>query len=144
LDNGTALIEQSKTGRKRIILNEPALAILTGLRDRIPCGEYVFPGEGGKGRRFDLQKPWEATRRHARLEGVRLHDLRHSHASVGASAGASLHIVGSLLGHAKPETTRRYAHLADDARRQASEMIGRKIESAMRGKAAQIVELKKA
>jgi integrase len=57
------------------------------------------------------------------LEDVRLHDLRHSFASVGAAAGLGLPILGSILGHADPATTARYAHLSDDPRRAAAERI---------------------
>ena len=55
---------------------------------------------------------------------VRLHDLRHSFASVLASSGLSLPIVGALLGHSQPRTTARYAHLYDDVLRAATERVG--------------------
>ena len=60
----------------------------------------------------------------AEIEDVRAHDLRHTHASMGVNTGHSLAIVGKLLGHSKIMTTQRYAHLADDPLRQASEQIG--------------------
>jgi hypothetical protein len=66
---------------------------------------------------------WAAIRRRAGLDGVRLHDLRHSYASVGAGAGLGLPIIGRLLGHKQAATTARYAHLADDPLRRASELI---------------------
>jgi integrase len=81
----------------------------------------------------NLEKPWRRIRAAAKLDDVRLHDLRHSFASVGASGGQSLVIIGKMLGHSQPATTARYAHLADDPVRAASEAVGRYIASAMDG-----------
>jgi integrase len=120
----------SKTGRIRIPLNAPALSVLSE-RDR--DGEYVFPGARGDAPLRGLTRSWYRIRQRAELEGVRLHDLRHSFASVGAGAGASLHILGRLLGHTQPATTNRYAHLQDDPVRQASELIGSRISALMQG-----------
>ena len=123
------------TGRKTIILNAPALVEL----ESIPrLGEFVIagrdPAEGQKERpRSDLKKPWAAICRHARLEGLRLHDLRHSFASVGAGAGLGLPIVGKLLGHTEASTTQRYAHLDNDPLRRASNTIAEEIAAALAG-----------
>jgi integrase len=68
------------------------------------------------------------------LDGVRLHDLRHSFASVGAGASLGLPIIGKLLGHSQPSTTQRYAHLDADPMRRAVETIGSTIAAAMAGK----------
>jgi integrase len=67
----------------------------------------------------------------AGLIGLRLHDLRHTHASFGVGAGLGLPIIGRLLGHSNVETTQRYAHLADDPVRRASERIGGDLAKAM-------------
>ena len=67
----------------------------------------------------------------AALEGVRLHDLRHTHASVGAAAGLGLPIIGKLLGHLNASTTHRYAHLDADPLRRASDQIAGRINAAM-------------
>ena len=80
-------------------------------------------------------------RERAKLEGVRLHDLRHSFASVGVSGGLSLPVIGALLGHSQPATTARYALLAADPLQQATNMIGERIAAAMKGKSGKVVEL---
>jgi integrase len=67
----------------------------------------------------------------AGLQGLRLHDLRHTHASVGAGLGLGLPIIGKLLGHTQPSTTARYAHLDTDPLRRASEHIGGRLAAAM-------------
>ena len=81
--------------------------------------------------------------RDAGLEDVRLHDLRHSFASVAASGGLSLPMIGKLLGHTQAATTERYAHLAADPVRAANEAIGERIAAAMRGGGAEVVKMPK-
>ena len=78
-----------------------------------------------------LPKAWERIREAATLTDVRLHDLRHSFASVGAAVGDSLLIIGKLLGHRDAKTTARYAHLADDPLKAAADRISSTIASAM-------------
>jgi integrase len=91
----------------------------------------VIPGADPDRRRTDLKRPWDAIQRHARLEGIRLHDLRHTFASIGAGASLGLPIVGKLLGHTQPATTARYAHLDSDPLRRASNIIGERISAAL-------------
>jgi Phage integrase family len=79
----------------------------------------------------DLKRPWQAVAKRAGLDGVRIHDLRQTHASVGAGAGLGLPIIGKLLGHAQASTTARYAHLDADPLRRASDRIGSHIAAAM-------------
>ena len=74
------------------------------------------------------------------LTDVRLHDLRHSFASVGATSGLSLPIIGALLGHTQAVTTARYAHLAADPLKQAADVIGGHIAAAMKGDGGEVVE----
>jgi integrase len=81
--------------------------------------------------RHDLNKPWKLVTGRADLAGVRIHDLRHTHASYGAGAGFGLPIIGKLLGHSQPATTARYAHLDNDPLRRASNEIGNQISRAM-------------
>ena len=79
----------------------------------------------------NLEKPWRAIRAAARLDDVRLHDLRHAFASVAASSGMGLPIIGKILGHSQPATTARYAHLASDPVKAAAAAIAGKIAAAM-------------
>jgi len=127
-ERGVAVLPDSKTGRKPVLLGAPALRVLADL-PRV--GDYVIAGDDPKKSRTDLKRPWNAIRKRAGLQGVRIHDLRHSFASVGAGAGLGLPIIGRLLGHTQPSTTARYAHLADDPLRRASETIATTIASAM-------------
>jgi integrase len=108
----------------RVPLSAPALELLTKLQaDADDDAEFVFPGRLG-GHRVDLKKPWPKVCKAAGLKGVRVHDLRHTYASLLASAGFSLPMIGALLGHTQPSTTHRYAHLFDDPLRQATERVG--------------------
>jgi integrase len=70
-----------------------------------------------------VQKSWLAICKAARIAGLRIHDLRHSFASLAVNQGASLPLIGALLGHASPTTTARYAHLFDE--REAVERVGK-------------------
>jgi len=93
-------------------------------------GAFLFPGPGATGHLVELKSHWQAICRAAELVDVHLHDLRHSYASVLVSAGLSLEIIGSLLGHTQITTTQRYAHLAADPLRKATETAGAIIEGA--------------
>ena len=128
LERGLLLLPDSKTGRKCIVLNAPAMAVLATLPR---MGAYVVPADNPEKPRADLNRPWRALSKRADLNGVRIHDLRHTHASVGAGAGLGLPIIGKLLGHTQAATTARYAHLDADPLRSASEVIGGRIAAAM-------------
>jgi integrase len=108
------------------------MAVLAGL-PRI--GAFVIAGKNAgtddEKSRADLNKPWRAIRKRAELDGVRLHDLRHTHASIGAGAGLGLPIIGKLLGHTKAATTQKYAHLDVDPLRRASDRIGARLAAAL-------------
>jgi integrase len=130
---GLLFLSDSKTGRKPIYLNAPALEVFASL-PRVEGNPHVIAGMKDGAPRADLKKPWAAITKAARLDGVRIHDLRHSHASVGAEAGLSLPVIGKLLGHSQPSTTSRYSHLAHDPVREASERIGAVISAALNGR----------
>lgn len=132
LERGLLNLPDSKTGKKVIVLNAPALEVLANLT----CtGIYVIAGEsvGTKDEkpRSDLKRPWAMVKREAGLEGVRLHDLRHNFAAFGAGGGLGLPIIGKLLGHTQPQTTARYAHLDSDPLRNAANAIGSTLAAAM-------------
>jgi integrase len=131
LERGCLFLPESKSGRRTVILNAPALAVLNAL-ERI--GPYVVPGDNPEQPRHDLKRPWDAVTKRAGLTGVRLHDLRHTYASFGASGGLGLPIIGRLLGHVQTATTARYAHLDNDPLRHASEAIATRIAAALDGK----------
>jgi integrase len=132
-ERGLLNLPVSKTGRKSIFLPAPALALLVGL-PRLEGNPFIFPGHVPSQPRGKLWKPWTEIRQAAGLDDLRLHDLRHSHASIGAGAGLSLPIIGRLLGHATPAMTARYSHLSADPVRAASETIGAVISAALDGR----------
>jgi integrase len=136
-------LPDSKTGAKVIPLGAPALQVLHAL-PRIESNPHVFPSAKGEGHLIGLQKIWARIRAQAELQDVRLHDLRHSFASVGAAGGDSLYVIGKLLGHAQSRTTERYSHLADDPLRAAADRIAGQIAAAMKGDdRAAAIELKR-
>ncbi len=104
----------------------------------------MFPGTKDRAHLVGLQKIWHRLRNRADLPDVRLHDLRHSFASVGAAGGDSLLIIGRLLGHRNAASTQRYAHLGDDPLRSAANRISQQIAAAMNGgQEAEVVEIRK-
>ena len=80
IERGCLFLPDSKSGRKTVILNAPALAVLNAL-ERV--GPYVVPSDDLEQPRHDLKRPWDAITKRAGLAGVRLHDLRHTYASFG-------------------------------------------------------------
>jgi integrase len=144
-DRATLSLPDSKTGKKTIHLNAGALDVLAGL-PRLDGNPFVICG-GKQGQHLvAIEKPWQRVRNAALLSDVRLHDLRHSFASVAVAGGLTLPLIGGLLGHREPQTTARYAHLAADPLKAASELIGSRIAAAMAGgtaKADVVTPLKK-
>lgn len=142
-DLGALRLPESKTGAKLVPLGAPALKLLASL-PRIKGNPYVIPGRRSKGRFVGLQKVWERVRERAELTDVRIHDLRHSFASIGAMRGNSLLMIGALLGHRDQATTQRYAHLSNDPLRAAADEISGQIAEAMTGmeNGAEIVKLR--
>jgi integrase len=141
---GTWLKPGSTTKQKTdhyVPLSAPALQLLSEMRARSsPKEEFVFPGRDGLGF-LNVRTTWQNVRKAAGLEDVHLHDLRHSFASILVSSGASLPLIGALLGHSNPATTNRYAHLAIDPLREAAERVGAVIAG---GEPAEIVPIARA
>ena len=128
--HGCLRLGDSKTGAKVVPLGAPALAILSGL-PRIEGNPYVLPGEKEGEHIVGVPRVWQRVRVRAGLADVRLHDLRHTVASVGAASGLGLPIIGKLLGHKDVKTTQRYAHIGDDPARMAANRISETIAAAM-------------
>ena len=131
LERGVVALRDAKTGARTVYLNLPAVRVLESL-PREQGNPYVIVGRSGKAR-VNVTKAWHVIRAAAELPAVRLHDLRHSYASIGAAGGMSLPQLGALLGHTQPATTQRYAHLAASPLQLAAERIGAAIEQAMNG-----------
>lgn len=127
-------IPDSKSGPKTIPLTAPAAEVLARL-PRVEGCPFVLPGRAGAGHLIGLRPSWVAIREAAGIPDVRIHDLRHSFASVAAGGGESLLLIGRLLGHRLPATTARYAHLADDPQKAAAERIAGSIASHLAGAA---------
>ena len=123
-------LPDSKTGAKIVYLNAPARALLQQL-PRMADNPRVIPGMRADSASAVIDKAWAKARTAAGLDDVRLHDLRHSFASVGAAGGLSLPIIGALLGHKHTTTTARYAHLSADPLRAANNAVGARIAAAM-------------
>jgi integrase len=142
-------LPDSKTGAKVVPLAAAALELLAALQ-QADKGEWVLPGaapKGGKptvrgvpgagpGHYTGLQKAWEKVRERAGLPGLRLHDLRHSFASFAIADGATLYMVGKVLGHKQARTTEGYAHLAADPVRAVADRAANRIANAMKGNRA--------
>ena len=123
-------LPDSKTNEPRTIhLSDAAVEVL---RNVPRVGPYVIAG-ARHGKPFkSLSRSWIVAREYAGLKDVRLHDLRHSYASLAAGRGVSLHMIGKLLGHKDPATTARYAHLARDAVQAVNDELGAVMEAAIK------------
>ena len=110
-------------------LSNVAQELLLNLRESTPSSDFLFPGKNPEKPICDLKKFWRSIMATSKIENYRIHDNRHTHASQLVSSGMSLAIVGRLLGHTNPNTTQRYAHLADDPLRAAAEIMAEKMQS---------------
>lgn len=128
VERGMLFLPDSKTGKKSVILGSAAIAVLRSLPR---TGRYVIEGETPNKPKSGIAKPWQRVCEAAGLTDVRIHDLRHTFASVGAMAGLSLPMIGKLLGHSQTSTTARYAHLANAPVRHAADLITGEIATAL-------------
>ena len=155
-NRGLMFLPDSKTGRKTIYLNDATVAVLRSIPS-IDGNPHIIPGEIKKAPRADLKRPWAAIANAAGLIenvtkpgtkgkapkpksgkqasnlrlSVRLHDLRHTFAAMGAGSSLGLPVIGKLLGHSQPTTTQRYAHLDADPMHRAANLIGNQIALAL-------------
>ena len=120
-DGGLATLTEHKTmarGDRLVMLSPEAMEILESL-PKHRLSPFVFAGAGKDGTIANtLSHAWRAVRDLAGLPGVRIHDLRHTFASVAIARGATLEQTGQLLGHSTPATTKRYTHLVEEAARE--------------------------
>jgi len=141
-DRRIAQLPDSKTNEPRTIhLSDAAMAVLQAL-PRV--GKFVVAGAKDGEPFKNLTRSWIVTRAYAGLQDVRLHDLRHSYASLAAGRGVSLQMIGKLLGHKVAATTQRYAHLARDAAAAVNDELGAAMTAAIEKNApatAKIVRL---
>ncbi len=124
---------RSKTGARRIPISDDVLA---EIQNRPRISKFVFPAiktyNNSKEDRptVGLRRSWMRVCEAANIEGVRMHDLRHSFASFAVEQGESLYVLGKALGHRKASTTERYAHLRDDPVRDLVERVSRHVSAA--------------
>ena len=114
----------------RVPLSQPAGDLMRSIRAQaVDASPFVFPGRRREAPLKEIKRFWDQIRRDAAIEDVRLHDIRHTYASILVSGGLSLPIVGALLGHTQPGTTARYGHLFDEPLRDATGRVGRAVMS---------------
>lgn len=126
-------LPDSKTGAKIVHFGKTAADVLKGI-EKLEDNPYVITGKKEGSRLTDLQHPWRRIRAKAKLDDVRIHDLRHSYASGALALGEGLPMIGKLLGHTQVQTTARYAHLANDPVKTAAGRVSDTIGAAMLGK----------
>ncbi|GGA38222.1 tyrosine-type recombinase/integrase [Sphingomonas psychrolutea] len=124
LETKVMRLPDTKNGALTVSLGDAAIAVLADLKSYGRDETFVIAGQRKGAALVNLQKPWRALRALAGLDDVRIHDLRHTFASIGAGLGMGLPILGRLLGHTQAATTNRYAHLAQDPVRVAADAIG--------------------
>ena len=118
-------------------LSAPLLQLLSGIERK---SEFIFPSERGLDHIVTIRKAWAAICKAANISGLHVHDTRHSFASQLASGGASLPLIGALLGHSSEATTKRYVHLFQDPQRQAVERVGAIVTAASQNSVGATVE----
>ena len=123
---GEMRLRDSKMGGRMVPMPPPAAEVLAAL-PRIPGNPWVFPGRKKGTHQVNINDSWDRVRKHAKLDGVRLHDLRHTFASRALAIGEGLPMIGELLGHRKIDTTARYAHLARDSVRASTAKVAESI-----------------
>ena len=123
-------LRDAKTGPRTVQLS-PAAAEVLARAPRVGGNPHVVPGTRPGSRMGDLQRPWERIRKRAGLDGLRLHDCRHSFASRALALGESLPTIGKLLGHRHIQTTARYAHLARDSVHESARRVSESVEASL-------------
>lgn len=130
LERGLLILPDSKTGQKTIVLNSAAIEVLENI-PRMEGNKHVIVGHVEGQPLYDLKKQWGRVKKEAKINDVRVHDLRHSFASVAVGSGGSLPVLGKVLGHADSRTTERYAHLEESPVRELVETTGARFQELM-------------
>jgi integrase len=132
-DNTLSLID-SKTGARTVWLGDEAQGVLARQSHWRGRSEFVFPCPWDGKRPFEnIYVFWRGLKKEARLDDVRLHDLRHSFASEAVRQGIPLPVISKLLGHSSLTMTMRYTHLSTADIEAAAERIGNIIIEQMGG-----------
>jgi len=124
-------LPDSKSGAKLIHLSSLAVEALQDI-PKLVGNPHVICGDRSGAHLVNLQKPWRRLRAAAGIPDIRLHDLRHTFASIAARQNLSLGTIGALLGHTQTQTTARYAHYAAQPLRSANEQIAAEIVGKLR------------
>jgi len=125
---GVLRLRDAKTGPRMVALTVPVAAVLDGIA-KVPGIDRVIVGREGLDKCAYISGYWRELRKRAKLEDVRLHDLRHSYASRALDLGESLSMIRKLLGHKRINTTARYAHLLRDADKAAAARVGASLDA---------------
>ena len=120
--DGRLFLRDSKTGPRTVWLSSPARAVLDGLPRQ---GKWVFPSPRRQGPVSSVvfDKFWSRVREEADIADARLHDCRHTYASIAIMGGESVTTTARLLGHNDAQTTLKYAHLSDRSVREATDAL---------------------
>lgn len=127
---GELRLKDAKAGARRVPLTPAVESVLSKIH-RSEDNPWVFAGRKTGSRYGAIHHVWMRLRAQAELEGVRLHDLRHSYASRALALGAGLPMIGRLLGHATVSATARYAHLSRDSEKASAARVGGSIGKAI-------------
>jgi integrase len=130
LKAGLLRLPDSKTGAKLVPIGQAAISAFKGIA-KVKDNPYVITGQVESQHLTDMQRPWRRLRKRAGLDGLRIHDLRHSFASDALQLGEDLPMIGKLLGHTQVQTTARYAHLKTDPMRAAADKVAEAIATAL-------------
>lgn len=128
LEAGELRLVDTKTGPRLVPLSPPVKRLLLDL-PRVRGNPWVIPGFRRGQHLADLNHYWDPVRERAGLQGVRIHDLRHSFASRAVTLGENLSMIGQLLGHGQVRSTTRYTHLARDAVKASASRVAESISS---------------
>jgi integrase len=130
LEVGVLRLPDSKTGVKLVPVGNAVIEVFKSI-PKVKNNPYVITGRVEGQHLTDMQKPWRRLRKRAGLDGLRIHDLRHSFASDALQLGQDLTMIGRLLGHTQVQTTARYAHLKTDPIRIAANKVSTSIAAAL-------------